>query len=223
MNGANSVPPLRRPKKSGAFPWLLFGCLGGIAAVIFLVVAAIVVGRMALSGIMDRFTDTEPMPLPQSEMPAEDFVALQERVNAFNADLEAGTATEPLDLTADDINALIQNDPRWDDLKGKVFFTIEDDLITGDISMPIDALAPGRYINGSSSFNVFLRDGMLYVHLDSLTVNGKTVPEEMMAGIRAENLAKDYVRDPEVRESLDRFESIDVSDGVVRVEPKTNP
>lgn len=222
MNAQMGVAPVRRPKKSGGFPWLLFGCLGGIAALVFLVVAAILIARMAFSGIIGSFTDTAPMELAESEMSPEEYAALEERFNAFFAAVEAGDATGPLELTADDINALIQNDPRWDDLKGRVHIAIENDLITGAISMPLDTFGlSGRYANGSSTFSVFLREGMLYVHLDSLTVKGKAIPEDMMAGMRAENLAKDYARDPEVKEWLNRFESIDVDGGIIRITPKT--
>ncbi len=222
MNMPNVAPP-PRPKKGGEFPWLLFGCLGGVAVVVFLAIAGYIVVRMAFSGIVDRYTDTEPMDLPQSEMPAEEYAALKERVDAFDAALEAGTATEPLELTAEDINALIANDPQWSELKGRVHISINDDLITGDVSMPVDALLPGRYVNGSGTFDIFLRDGMLYVHLDALTVNGKALPDEFMSGLRSENLAAEYVREPGVQESLDRFESIEVSDGIIRVTPKVSP
>jgi len=224
MNAQMGVRPVRPPKKSGGFPWLLFGCLGGIAALIFLVVAAILVARMAFTGLLENYTDTAPAALPTSEMPEEDYAALRERVDGFFEAVKAGVATEPLELSGDDINALIQNDPDWEQMKGRVHISIEDDLVTGEVSMPLDMFGlEGRYANGSSTFSVFLRNGMLYVHLDSLTVKGNAIPEDFMAGMRSENLAKDYARDPEVKEWLNRFESIDVEGGTIRITPKAGP
>lgn len=222
MNAQMGPRPVRPHKKSGGFPWLLIGCLGGIAALVFLVVAGILVARMVVTGLLENYTDTTPIELPTTEMSEEEYAALQERVDSFFDAVEAGTAMEPLELSADDINALIQNDPNWKQLKGRVHISIEEDLVTGDVSMPLDMFGlEGRYANGSSTFSIFLRNGTLYVHLDSLTVKGNTVPEEFMAEMRNENLAKDYARDPEVREWLNRFESIDVEDGIIRITPKS--
>ena len=44
-------------------------------------------------------------------MPAEKRQALKDRVEAFRKAVEAGTPTEPLVLTSDDLNALIEENP----------------------------------------------------------------------------------------------------------------
>ena len=81
-------------------------------------------------------------------MPAEKRQALKDRVEAFRKAVEAGTATEPLVLTSDDLNALIEENA---ELKGKVYVKIEGDEVKGQVSIPLERLADlpmfkGRYL-----------------------------------------------------------------------------
>ena len=70
-------------------------------------------------------------------MPAEQRQVLKDRVEAFRKAVEAGTPTEPLVLTSDDLNALIEENP---DLKGKIYVKIEGDEVKGQVSIPLDKL-----------------------------------------------------------------------------------
>lgn len=218
-----SQPPVFRnmpqPKKSG-FPWLLVGCLGAIAVVVFLVIAAVIAFRMVVGGFVDEYSDETAQEIPVSTMTPEDYAALKERFDTFTQAVNQGTPVAPLELTSDDVNALIQNDPNWSELKGHVHVALEDNLVGSTVSMPLESFGmPGRYVNGNARFSVFLRGGQLYVHIESLEVGGKTLPEAFLQGMRSENLAKEYNNDPQVRETLSKFESIDVADGVLRFVP----
>ena len=209
---------MRQPRKTGGFPWVLFGCLTAIAVFVFLVLAGYVAARYAIGGLIGQYTDTAPMELPPSTMSTQDYAALEERVNEFRKAIDDGMPTKALELSADDINALIQHDPEWDALKGRVHVSIENDLIKGTVSMPLDMFnLKGRYLNGSGTFSVFLRNGMLFVQLDALEVRGKSLPEDFMRGLRSENLAKQYNQDPQARERLSQFESIEVQDGILHI------
>ncbi|MCC6488225.1 MAG: hypothetical protein IT364_12065 [Candidatus Hydrogenedentes bacterium] len=218
-----SQPPVFRsrpqPKKSG-FPWLLVGCLGAIAVGVFLLIAAFIAARMVVGGLVDEYSDETPQEIPVSTMAPEDYAALKERFDAFTQAVNQGTPVAPLELTSDDVNALIQNDPNWSDLKGHVHVALEDDLVGSTVSMPLESFGmPGRYVNGNARFSVFLRGGQLYVHIESLEVGGKALPEAFVQGMRSENLAKEYNNDAQVQETLSKFESIDVVDGVLRFVP----
>jgi len=202
---------------------LLVGCLGAIAVVVFLVVAIYVVVRMTIGNVVESYSDDAPQEIPVSTMSPEDYAALKERFDAFTQAIEQGTPVAPLELTSDDVNALIQNDPNWSELKGHVHVSLEGDLVNSAVSMPLEAFnLPGRYVNGNGQFSVFLRDGLLYVHIESLQVGSNPLPEAFVQGMRSENLAKEYNNDPQVRETLSKFESVEVVDGILRMVPKVS-
>ena len=149
-----------------------------------------------LNDTAERYTATAPRDLPKVAMPADELKALEDRVEAFRKAVEMGTPIEPLVLTSDDINALIEDSP---ELKGKIFVKIEGKKLKGQVSIPLDALAnvpflgmfKGRYLNGEADLKASLQDGVLIVTLDSIEVNGQSPPEQMMTTLRQQNLAKD--------------------------------
>ena len=70
---------------------------------------------------------------------------------AFKKALEAGTATDPLVLTSDDLNSLIEENP---DFRGRLFARVEGDKLKARISFPLEKLKigmlRGRYLNGEA-------------------------------------------------------------------------
>lgn len=195
------------PQKSGS-KGCLYGCLAVIVGGVLLVVCAGVGGWWFVKGQIEKFTSTEPQPIPTVEFNEEQMAELQTRVDTFTAAIE-GTEQpqEDLVLTADDINALINSSEQW---KGKLYVTIENDEVSGDVSIPLDGVpgASGRYFNGSASLSVKMQNGKLFVSLVDAEVNGEPVPQEIVDSLAAENLAKDAYKDPETKKVLDRLEDI---------------
>lgn len=197
------------PASSRRFPG---GCLlGGCLAVMALMIAGGVgtgVGFYWLyKGQLAKYTSEEAKVLPTVEMSPEELAAIEERIETFQDDLDEGETPEQLVLTADDINGLISGN---EDLRGKVFVRIEEGVITAEVSIPTDSLpgGKGRFFNGSVTAEVELKGGVLVVTVAEAEVNGNPVPEPIMQGLRQENLAKDLHKDPEVADSLARFETI---------------
>ena len=122
-------------------------------------------------------------------MPAEEREALKKRVEAFKHAARRGQPTPPLVLSSDDLNALIEDNPKAD-LKGKVYVTIEKDRLKGQVSLPLSqiplfGLTQGRYLNGEAEFNVRLIDGRPFVTIEDLEVNGKRPSEAFLAASAA--------------------------------------
>src|SRR5690349_8252010 len=97
------TPPPETKKRRGCF---FYGCLT-------VVVLALVVGIMAVlavnyvKNLINTYTDTSPMTLPKVEMPAAEYEALDKRVTAFKDSVDKQKNVSPLELTGDEINALI--------------------------------------------------------------------------------------------------------------------
>ena len=156
-------------------------------------------------------------------MPEPQRVALRAKFKAFGEALEAKTATEPLVLTADDLNALIDDNPNF---KGKAHVEIAGEKVTAKISFPVDDLKlgikelEGRYLNGSATLRVTLLNGVLDVRADSIEAKGKPLPAGFVKSLQDENLAKKWLDDPKARAAVDKIESIVVKDGTVIVTPR---
>ncbi len=206
---------------------LIVGGIGCLVVIVLVVVVSLI-GFFAAKGFMEElvaeYTDTEPVALPEEALSDEVFGELSGRVDAFVVGVEEGAATDPLVLTADEINALIQQHPDWEDLKGKVYITMEDDEIGGEVSFPLGELGwdmfQGRYFNGTATFRISLDRGFLGVFLTSMSLKGEPLPEEVMQGFRAQNLAQDQQNNPQLQPVIDALESIEVEDGKLILTPK---
>ncbi len=216
--------PTTRHQSSKGRGWL-FGCL--IALIIGMIAVIVLVATVfvGLRNLRDSVTDTAPQELPITQLSAETLEAAQAKVAVFREAVTDDQPTAPLVLSQDDLNALVQGDPDWVFMKDKIHFSIEGDEIGGAISIPLEALGvsflEGRYINGAATFSVFLRDDLLHVYVRSLELKGEPAPEAFLSGIRTENLAGDPQRDdPELREMIERLESVEIKDGQLIVIPK---
>jgi hypothetical protein len=209
-------PPQPMPKQRGCF---FYGCIiASILAVLGVIFMAVIAffGYRLFNKLVDEYTATAPRELPKLDMPAEQQQAVKDRVEAFWKAVEAGTPTEPLVLTSDDLNVLIEDNP---DLKGVIYVKVEGEEIKGQVSIPLDKLnigmVRGRYLNGEADLKASLKDGVLIVTLDSIEVNGKRPPDEMMKKIREQNLAKDVYKEEKNANLIRKLESLEVKDGKI--------
>jgi hypothetical protein len=220
-----SQPP---PRQHGCF---FYGC---IIATILTVMMLVLIGAVSyllyrtFTQYVEQYTDTAPRELPKVDIPAEKREALKKHVDEFRKAVDEGKAVEPLVLTGDDLNALIEEEPQ---LKGKVFLRIEGNELKGQVSIPLDAFAQvpglgilkGRYLNGEADLKASFSEGVLIVTLDGIEVNGQRPPEEIMAKIRQQNLAKDAYNNPKNAEMLRKVESMEIKDGkvIIRVRARS--
>jgi hypothetical protein len=206
------------PKQRGCF---FYGCIiASILAVLFAILMGVIafLAYRFVNQLVDQYTATTPQSLPKVEMPAEQVTTLKDRVEAFRKAVEAGTPTEPLVLTSDDLNALIDDNP---ELKGVIYVKVEKDEVKGQISLPLDKLninvgmIRGRYLNGEADFKASLSDGVLIVTIESVEVNGQKVPEDFMKELRKQNVAKDAYKDEKASKMIRKLESLEVKDGKI--------
>ncbi len=216
MNAAPPVPT--QPKKHGCLFYgcltvLILGLVGGIATYFGV--------RHVIKKLVVEYTDTSPLELPAVALSQEQQDALKTRIDTFKAALDGKGVVQPLHLSADEINALIAEDP---ELKGHAHVAIESNRVKATLSLPMDKLplpgAGGRYLNGTALLNVALVNGQLFVTAQSVEVKGKPLPEDFMAGLRSRNLAENAIKDPETAAMLAKIESLDIKDGEVIITPR---
>ena len=202
-------PEVQEPAKSRG---CLYGCLFVGVAMVAMTLCAGIGGYWFVSSTVAKYTSDTPVKLPSVEYSPEQLAALEARLKTFTDTVQAGdTPEEDLVLTADEINALISKEEK---LRGKVFIKISDGRVSGDVSIPTDAIpgGQGRYFNGSASFNVSMGNGVLIVTLADAEANGQQVPQHVIDGMAAENLAKDLYKDPKNAEMLRRIDSVSIEE-----------
>jgi hypothetical protein len=202
---------------------LFYGCLTSCILVL-VVLAGLILGYLK---ILNSFTDTKPATLPTVDMSDADMQQVRQRVDTFRNDVRTAHPTQPLSLSANEINALIATDPNMKALKGKVYVDIEGSQVKGQVSVPTSDVGLGifkhRYINGSGSFNIALTNGTLFLSLQSLAIKGRPIPEKYMQQVRAQNLAQGINDDPKSSAGLSKLKSIEVKDGKIVIVPAPPP
>ena len=220
MNQA--VPPR---KGRGCF---FYGCLTLVVVVILGVAGAYLGFRYVTKQMIEKYTDSTPMTLPQVEVSVDEATAVQQQLKAFQSALDAGIPAEPLVLGEKELNALIAASPDFAMLKDRVYVSLDGDQVKGQISFPLEELpmpwfarmAKGRYLNGSAGLNASMNNGALLVTLQSLEVKGEAVPEQFMAGLRQQNLAQNVYKDAKSMATLGKLESIAIKDGKIEIKAR---
>ena len=202
---------------------VFYGCLAaGIVAVlgVLLIGALLFFTYKMLGDFVRDYGEDAPRPVAVAELPADQLDAIKARVDAFRAAISTDKPdkpAEPLVLTSTEVNALIDSNP---DLKGVVAADFAGDKIRGQVSFPLAKVGfPGRFLNGTATFDVRIDHGLLLVTLDTLEVKGKPIPETVMSKLRMENLFKEK-NDPATASKLARIEKIEVKDSKLIITPK---
>lgn len=199
----------------------LWGCATVTLVLVLGSIVAFLTVRYGIQQLREQYTDDAPVELPVVEINEEDLAALIARTDAFEQGLRDDEPLDPLTLTQDEINALFQNHADLEKFAGRVYVTIENDELTGQVSAPLDIFPgfDGRYFNGSATFDVGLENGRFSVFVKSATLKGEPVPESFIQGIRNENLAARIHEDPDSKELIDKLHSIVIAEGAVTITP----
>ena len=218
------TPPAPQIKKPRSFLFYVAVALGSLALASFLMTSLLV---LYVRAKIISYTDTVATALPQVSMPAADSDAVMKRIETFRSDLKESKETPELVLSADDINAFIATMSTEDKpFKDMIHVSLEGDKLGGQVSLPLDKtklpLPSGRHLNGTATFNFSMEDGVLLITADTVTLNGKPLPDRLMTALRNENMARDAYRRPKTAEILRKIESMKITDGRITIKPRAN-
>jgi len=218
---AGAPPPPAPKQKHGCW---FYGCLTLAILALLAAIGTWIAFRYFVktaSGWIEGYTSTNRIQIEQVSISQGELKSLQDRVASFSEALAGQKGSPELVLTADDINALIQHDPEYKDVKDKLYVMLEGDQIKGKLSMPLDQVGfKDRYLNGLATIKVTLAEGVLNINLKDVQVGDKPLPPAMLSELRKYNFAQNIQNDPDAQRSLQKFESIQVKDSKLIIRAK---
>ncbi|MXY97852.1 MAG: hypothetical protein F4Z29_08905 [Gemmatimonadetes bacterium] len=199
------------------------GCLSAIILLAVIAGAAYYFLLQASDELVETYTSPEPRDFARTEEGRDEVLSIIDRFRDFAIALEQGEETERFSLSADDINALLENEDLLREFHGMARVDIQDDRLLAEISVPLDLFNErfeGRYLNGTGELSIEMKDDRLEVNIDRLEVGGRNIPEEFMNEIRKNNLVETLLQDPSLERLMGLVKSVKVEDGRVVIEPK---
>lgn len=175
MNASWIEPPPRPPAEGkGCFAK---GCLI-LTIFIGVLLAAFVVGSIyAVRHLRTTFFATQSVELPPNNSTPEEQQMALAHWKIFERSARAH-APARIEMTADEINALIASDPK---LRGKAFVAIAANAARVRVSVPLESRwFSGRYVNGECTVTAAPDGNAQLARIGEVMVNGKTVPEEVL-------------------------------------------
>jgi hypothetical protein len=118
-------------------------------------------------------------PMPQAATPAPDRLReLQARWDSFERAAARGQKAR-IELTAADINALIEGDSQ---LRGKAFVSIENNVGRVRVSIPLDELfmLGGRFLNGEATIEAAPDGDPAKARITNITLANQPVPDNIL-------------------------------------------
>jgi hypothetical protein len=216
---SSSTPKPPKPPRGCLFYGLIFG-----SVLLLLLLVAGLIGLRLLKNMVDRYTDTRPLPFPAVQISKAEMDALQKRLTEFSGALKAGKPASAFELTSDQANALIQNSPDFKILRNRVYVQFTNGQIESQVSLPMDdfgfRVLKGRFLNGKALLNVAFQSGSLKISPQSLLVRGKPLPEIYLRKLRRQNLATQLAAEPDASSALEHVQDIQIQDGKLIVLPK---
>jgi hypothetical protein len=210
----------QQAKKPGRGCLFYGGLVGGV--LLFVILVGAFIGLRYAKSLVNQLTDTKPLALPTVTLSEAQMNQLHDRIGRFEDDIKDGVPTPPLQLTAEELNALIQTEPDMASLKDHLYVTIDGSQLRAQMSFPAEQIGlralRGRFINAEGNFKVSLYNNELRVAAETLTAKGKPVPEHIMRQVRTQNLAADLNKNPQAAEGLKKIRNVEVKDGKLFVE-----
>lgn len=201
------------------------GCLSGgclaFVIVILLLLGAIGAGGFLLYQKAREFTSAEAASIPVYDATPERMKEVNGRIEGFKKAVESNGEAE-MELSGDDINALIAGEPKWKDMKGKIYIRLADGLLYVDASVPLTEVTgfSDRFLNGTVGFDAAVENGMPRLVPKSIDLNGKKLPKEFEQSA-ADGFSKGFVeeleKNPDAMAFFARVKSFKIDGNKMRI------
>lgn len=230
---AQNSPVAPPPRKSGCGLGGIgcgLGCLLAVGVCVALVIFGVVAAKNYFGKMVEEYTATEYVPIETPQASPEQVASALEKFDSFSEGIGAGGSPVPLTLTGEELNLILWNHPNFSPVAGKANVAIEGDVLRSQVSVKFDEMPlpegfladtlKGKFFNGEVSLKLGMAAGQPALYLEGLAVNGNTVPDAFLSGLKSQNLLQDAAKNPEATAFFDRIEDLRVEDGKLIIIPK---
>ena len=234
MSVSIQPPPSTAPKKKSGL-----GCLGcGCAALALVAVLLIGLAGLMVYSIHKEalaLTSTTPTDIPAFTGGPDVFNTAEQKGEAFQLDVKNHRAST-LQLSGDELNALIANSPAATQNNIRAFVTLSGSDARVQVCLPTDKLSKGlltgRYFSFDSTFTVAfdastkslilspqtLQFGTLDLLGPGMTEAQKQQVSRSLVPVISQNLNTSLRSNPDCGEVLDHARNVEVKDGELIIE-----
>ncbi|MCY4544528.1 MAG: hypothetical protein OXD39_04740 [Gemmatimonadetes bacterium] len=203
------------------------GCLSAIILLAVIAGATYYFLLQASDELVETYTSPEPRDFSRAETDTEtvreEALTVIERFRDFIIALETGEDTGSFSMSADDINALLEQEDLFKEIHGMARVDIQDDKLQAEISVPLGMFNDrfeGKFLNGTGELAIEMKDDRLEVTIDRLEVGGRDIPAEFMNEIRKNNLLETLYREPALDRFLHMVKDVKIEDGRLVIQPR---
>ena len=157
-----------------------------------------------------------PTPVPEFGASDQQIRSFRERWQDFEQKTRAGQPAE-IELSGDDVNSLIATS---DDVRGKVFASVESNQLRLQASVPIGGLLgrPGYYFNGDVIIVLNGAQPLDNPQFSRITINGEQVPSDFLNWKYRSRHLREYLAD---QRNVYDIGTMEIRDGKVILRSRT--
>jgi hypothetical protein len=155
-----------------------------------LVIAAFVLGVVLIGGALfvvnrgvNMFTATAPAQIQTPPATPTELELAKAKLESLRSAIRNRVETT-IEFTADDVNALLQNEPEFRDARNHARVAIANSIVSLDVSAPLDSAQwsrlKGRWFNGNIQFGFSYVDDNFNFDVRSAEANGYQFPHALL-------------------------------------------
>jgi hypothetical protein len=183
-------PPIRQapppvPRGMGCFAK---GCLSLIVILVFLGMVLIGGGLFLINRGINTFTATAPAQIQTRPARPAELQMAKAKLDSLRSAIRNRVETT-IEFTADDVNALLQNEPEFRGARNRARVMISNSIVSLDFSAPLNSARrtrllsrlQGRWFNGTIQFGFSYVDDNFNFDVRSAEANGYQFPRVLLS------------------------------------------
>lgn len=206
----------------------LIGAFACAALAMVLVIGFSFAFSRFLDRTVENYTDLEPNLPSLPAVTQTEIDTIEERVENYEQEFDKGFIAQPLVLTEREVNVLLAEAVKNDGDGTAIQVELLPGQVQAELSLPLTQTLPlgpwsrdltGRYLNGTALFDAAVRDGKVDLRLASFEVKGRRLPERVLTVLRDEIENSGILDEPDVRDFLDKVDSVQIGAGELTIIP----
>ncbi|MSU04959.1 MAG: hypothetical protein EXS23_06955 [Pedosphaera sp.] len=203
---------------------VFYGCLSLLVLFVVGLLAVYIGAQFGLRKLAANYTSKTPLDISKVVYTPADMAVLEERVLKFIQAADQKNGNEPFELTARDLNALVQTKQPALEALGNFALELAPSEVRAQMSIPLDNLGrsafKGRFLNGEMILGLALTNELLSLDVKSFTVKGKPLPAILVSQFQSKGFLASVNDNPQIQQLAARLSRIEIREGSVLLWPK---